>query len=358
MTIKLVVKSEKFGENETAKTFTFDDVLITLGNSPAASVSLEDAGVAQEQAVIVNENKQPLFINRNKGTILNGAEIEQGVQYNLRSGDRIGIGAYQIYVVIVAENELPPTTYLNPQFQSVAAEIVQPEPKQIADVSIEAAKDKLDARSFKDILKGLRKEEDQYYFQITDADGAKRRITIESDELVLGWSDEQNLLTSNRSAAISQSAAIVRKDWSGITIYPSGAEAVLLNNALLEAGTLLRNNDKIVFSRRLTGAATQTAALIFCEPAALVELNQILPQDLLTNAREIGKTGEIAVEPEPQPEELELPRAVSAGEATPTKKKKVANSRIFGYFTAIQIIIMIVGTIFLAIFTYLLLEIF
>ena len=70
----------------------------------------------------------------------------------------------------------------------------------------------------------------------------------------------------------------------------------LVNDALLEAGTLMRNGDKVVFSRRVGENMTQTATLTFCEPAALVELNQILPQELLTNALEVRKTGEIAVD--------------------------------------------------------------
>lgn len=356
MTIKLVVKNEKLDAGSAAKTFTFDELLITLGSNPAASVALIEPNIAHEQAVIINENGQPLFINQNRGTILNGSELDQGLQHNLRTGDSIIIGSYQIIVVLLDANAAANAVgkIAEPDFNT-ALRFEQPDPKLLAAESPEVAEDKFDARTFKDILKGLRKEEDQYYFQITDADNAKRRLAIAVDEIVLGWNNEDNLLFSNQIAVIDQPQAVVRKDWSGITIYPNGEEAVLLNDSLLEAGTLLRNGDKVVFSRRSGDNSTQTATLVFCEPAALVELNQILPQELLSNALEVSKTGEIEVEPEPAPETVEALPIEPVGKPAPPKTRFV-NQLILGYFYPAEIIIMLVGSLLLGVLVFLLLE--
>lgn len=360
MTIKLVVKNEKLDAGSAAKTFTFDELLITLGSNPAASVSLTEPNIAHEQAVIINENGQPLFINQNRGTILNGSELDQGLQHNLRTGDSIIIGSYQIIVLLDAnhvadagENAAEPNFNSTPQIEQPAQKLLAAEPELIA--AEEIVEDKFDARSFKDILKGLRKEEDQYYFQITDADNAKRRLAIAVDEIVLGWNNEDNLLFSNQIAIIDQPQAVVRKDWSGITIYPNGEEAVLLNDTLLEAGTLLRNGDKVVFSRRFGDNAIQTATLVFCEPAALVELNQILPQELLSNALEVSKSGEIEVEPEPAPETVETPPIESVVKPKPPKVR-FANRLILYYYPA-EIIIMLAATILLGVLVFLTLSV-
>ncbi len=355
MTIKLVVKNEKLDAGSAAKTFTFDELLITLGSNPTASVSLTEPNIAHEQAVIINENGQPLFINQNRGTILNGSELDQGLQHNLRTGDSIIIGSYQIIVLLLDANHVAAAVnnVAEPDFDSTL-QIEQPDQKLLVAEPEEIVEDKFDARSFKDILKGLRKEEDQYYFQITDADNAKRRLAIAVDEIVLGWNNEDNLLFSNQIAIIDQPQAVVRKDWSGITIYPNGEEAVLLNDSLLEAGTLLRNGDKVVFSRRFGDNAIQTATLVFCEPAALVELNQILPQELLSNALEISKTGEIEVEPEPAPETVEASPVAPVVKPAPPKVP-FANRLILYYYPA-EIIIMLAATVLLGVLVYLLLE--
>lgn len=341
MTIKLVVKNDKEDTGSTAKTLTLEDLLITIGSGAAATVQLADAQIAPEQGVIVNENGHPLFINRSKGTILNGEEIEQGIQQELKNGDRLVIGSYNLIVEFESGH-----TSLQPEKNGVGAG---------QNGHALAAAGNSEVSSFADILSSLRQEEDQYYFQVNEADGAKRRLLIEADEIVLGWNDEEKLFTSNKELTVDQPQATVRKDWSGVTIYPNGEEAILLNNALLEAGTRLKNGDKLMFSRRLIDVGAQSLEIVFCEPAALIELNAILPQELLTNALEITQTGEIKIDQDAL-EALGGQNEIEAVDNQTEQKIKPRNPYYFGYFTRTEIVILTIGTILTTILTFLLLE--
>ena len=365
MTIKIVVNQENQSMGGLGETLILDDVLITIGSAGSANVKLSGGEVAPEQAVIVNENGQSLFVNQVKGTVLNGVELDKGFPHELKTGDRIKIGSYLL--VVELENHLSATDNNLPVVEDLAPAAIEhfeaekenerenenePEPPSQAILAPEP--NKLEIESFADILSSLRKEEDQFYFQLTEADGSKRRLLIESDEITLGWDVGNDIFLTNKDAGLDLPQAVIRKDWNGVTVYPNGNEAILLNGNLLEVGSRLKNGDKMVFSRAVE-AGTHTVALVFCEPAALVELNAILPQQLLSNALEANQSGEITVEVEPLTESPETETEQQALATAKTRGKK-KSPYYFRYFTLIEIIIMIVGTIFTAILTYILLD--
>lgn len=359
MTIKIVVNNENQGgggNSNSSQVLTLESVLITIGSANAANVKLSGGGIALEQAVIINENGQSLFINQAKGTVLNGKEIEQGFPHPLKSGDNVQIGTYQL--VIELENQyLKPIEMLPAENTSLATRDGfpdEPGSENFAEDSLHSGNNKLGVETFADILSSLRKEEDQFYFQLTETDGSKRRLVIESDEIVLGWDNAHNIFTTNQEATLDLPQAVIRKDWNGVTIYPNGNEAILLNSNLLEAGSRLRNGDKTIFSR-LTETGTSTVTLIFCEPAALIELNAILPQELLSNALETNQSGEITAENIPSESAVVevSQQKVLAGEKPAAKKP---SPYYFRYFMLTEIIIMIIATILTAMLTYILLD--
>lgn len=341
MTIKLILKNEANGSAETE--LLLDELLITIGNSPAATVSLDDAQIAPEQAVIVNENERPLFINQSKRTFYNGQEIEQGVQRELANGDTIEIGGYQLTAILSNNNFLPEN------------EVVAPDNLNGSENAFLASQsqEKIGVQSFADILTSLRKEEDQFYFQLLSESGQqKERIPIQSEELTLGWNAEEGSFSADREN-ITEPSAIVRKDWSGVTIYPQGDEAILINNAILEAGQRLKNGDRLLFTKKLSQATSREVTLIFCEPAALVELNSILPQQLLSTALETSRAPNF----DTRTETVQIATStVGADASAATGKSDVRNKRFFGFFTLAEILIMIVATILTAALTFLLLE--
>jgi pSer/pThr/pTyr-binding forkhead associated (FHA) protein len=346
MAIKLVVRNKERNSSSDEKTLTFNEMLVTIGSNQSATVFLADAKIAPEQVVIINEDEDQLLINQGKGTILNGHEIVEGLRYKLKNNDEVSMGSYSLTVLLLNNNNKESENYAEEQ----SSNLNLPSDTDLSGTEY----NKLDARSFADILTSLRKEEDQYYFQITDNDGAKRRLPIEDDDLVLGWSQETKIFTSEKQANIEKPEAVIRKDWSGVTLYPRGNEAILVNDVLLEASTRLKNGDKIVFTRRLNDVS-QMATLVFCEPAALHELNTILPQELLSNAFETLQSGQIKADPEEIKENKivnEKPPYVKSARKNTEKK----NKHYFGYFTTIEIVIMLFATIITAFLTFVLLE--
>jgi pSer/pThr/pTyr-binding forkhead associated (FHA) protein len=356
MTIKIVVKNENQNAGSFSQTLALENVLITIGSADAANVRLHGPGVASEQAVIINENDQSLFINQAKGTILNGEEIEQGFPHQLKNGDRVQIGSYHLEIELeshFAAEEMGSAANVNSLIKIDEFDN-ETKKKNLTEKPSHDKTNKLGAETFADILSSLRKEEDQFYFQLTEADGSKRRLIIESDETVLGWNTVNDIFSTNQETQLDLPQAIIRKDWNGVTIYPNGKEAILLNGALLEVGSRMRNGDKIIFSR-FVETGTHTVNLVFCEPAALVELNAILPQELLSNALQTNQSGEITIEPgfEQQFEaENHQPKSQEIGR----QATKPQSRFYFKYFVLEEIIIMIIATILTAALTYILLD--
>ncbi len=362
MTIKIVVTHENQSTGRSSETLIIEDVLITIGSSVTANVKLSGGGVAPEQAVIVNENGQSLFVNQVKGTILNGAELDKGFPHELKTGDRIQIGSYLLVIELgnhfseienkqpVEEIPTPVIESLIPALNNFENENEEGDPPQNS-LSVET--NQLGVETFADILSSLRKEEDQFYFQLTEADNSKRRLLIQSDEIVLGWDVINDIFLTSKETDLELPQAVVRKDWNGVTVYPKGNEAILLNGNLLEAGSRLKNGDKMIFSRQKE-VGTHTVTLVFCEPAALVELNAILPRQLLSNALETNQSGAITAEIESEEELKTEAHSKIPAASLPLDKEK--SPYYFRYFTLIEIIIMIVATIFTAVLTYILLD--
>jgi hypothetical protein len=301
MAIRVFVKNK----NRLIQTLLLNDLLISIGSAAEASVRLTDAQVAPEQAVIVNENGSALFINQSGGTIFNGAALEQGLQRELRDGDTISIGSYTLTFETNLSNA-----------------------PRAAEVRIESE------FSFADILNSLRNEEDEFYFEAANANDDKRRLIVSSSENFIVWNAAATELTLNGSseAAADNALAIVRKDFSGVTIYPCGEESVFLNEILLEVGTRLRNGDRLSFSPRKAAAN-----LIFREPAALLELHQTLPEDLISTAFESRQTAAFETQ-------------------TETFSQITDNRLYFGYFSLTEIAIMIFSTVLTAVLTFILLD--
>lgn len=368
MTIRIVVKNENQKAKSQSETFTLEDLLISIGSGNQATLRLVGAKIAAEQAVIVNEDKRPLFINQAKGTVLNGQELEQGFPHEITTGDQVRIGSYHLtielngkYLPEKTEDSLKGNLSEEKSFGGNGqTQVPNFDENLFAENDLTPPTTKLEAGTFADILSSLRKDEDQFYFQLIEQNNAKRRILVESDETVLGWNSVNNFFATDKETALDEPQAFVRKDWNGVTIYPNGNQAILINDALLEAGCRLKNNDKLVFSylSPTASGSVQTVTLVFCEPAALVELNAILPQQLVSSALETNYSGEITAvseinEPPPQsqPQRENVPTVLA--EVAPAKKK---NPFYFGYFMLTEIIIMIVATALTAVLTYVLLE--
>lgn len=370
MTIKVSVK--KLGDNNsTSDVRLLNDALISIGTSPQATIVLKGEKIAPEQCVVYNENGAPLFINQANGTILNGTEIRQGVQQPLSNGDTLQIGAYllkfeleQVRTSAVGANAAASAEPFRVAadeadkgvFEDIlSAELLsdgEEEPEQSVVSSDAPTAVNKETQSFADILNSLRKDEDQFYFQVEDADGAIRRIPIADEETRFGWSETQKAILPEDVAKIEYPLVSIRKDWGGVTVYPVGKTPVHLNGEILSAVTQLRNGDKLAFSNPTVKTNTIVSTLIFHEPAALVELNSMLPKQLISNALEVTQIPDTEVITDIAADIQ--PIAVPA--AAPPVVKSETRSRIFGHFSALEILIMIFATVVCGALTYFLLD--
>lgn len=143
-------------------------------------------------------------------------------------------------------------------------------------------------RSFETILNNLRTEEDSYHFRIIGGRDNGRRIVITKNEMQLGWENDGASLafSAERMATLR---ATVRKEWSGVDIHVITPSLVYVNDQPIEGVYRLRNEDQISLvappasgggGNNNSGAQRQQIIITFHEPASLVALSAMLPQNL------------------------------------------------------------------------------
>ena len=144
--------------------------------------------------------------------------------------------------------------------------------------------------------------------------------------------------------------AKIRKDWSGVVVYPQKKGDVWLNDETISEPSRLKNDDKIFLLSKEGAKLALETVIKFHEPTALLILDSILPKELPppvlldetakdSGAKEIDETDLIHTS--------RIPPIISE-----------AKKRIFGYFTVTEIIIMTIGTLITAAIIFLVLELY
>lgn len=357
MAIRLIIRRRDAGEGAAAAEQTFDGPIITIGSDPAASLHLEDPGIAPEQAIIIGGDEEPpLFINRAEGTLLNGESLAREARRPLSDGDTISVGPFRISFEtgngfrpgapvpgLGADDAAPPvrTTRETPAFPGDAPESAPPPAAEVAQPT-----------SFAAILDSLRTEEDTFYFQVETATLGRRRVPVEGAGMLLGWDRTGQNVACGDAASVSTARAVVHKDWSGVVLQPEGAGAAAVNGEPVEAARRLRNGDRVTLRPPNASAAFDPARnfFIFYEPASLVVLDSLLPAQQLpppVAAPPAGTEGAGALVPAPPPQ----PPAVRAAE-----RKPLTARTYFGYFTLGEVALMACATLAAAFIIFLILE--
>jgi hypothetical protein len=225
---------------------TFNGPRITIGNSPAANLSLNGSVRSGEQIIIVLEESEPHIINQAEGTALNGEMLALNLAHPIKHGDLLTIGTYKISIDFDAE-PLPGPGSKSP-------------------------------KSFAAILDSLRTDEDRFYFVIDDGTESGSRVPIEVEEMPLGW-DETGEYFCFDISSIADLVAIVRKDWSGVLLRTQTAFEITVNGEPLEDERRLRDGDRISLNPPARKAAHGTPlVLTFHEPTSLVILDSVMPR--------------------------------------------------------------------------------
>lgn len=335
----------------------FDDEIVTIGSDPAATLHLADPSIAPEQAIIIREDGRPLLINRAPGTFFNGEPLAREARRTLAAGDRMDFGPYGVGVAAV-EGESEEAARYDARYEDGSR--AQADERDAADsrsgVEAVAPVDKGDAqssqqpqgRSFAAILDSLRTEEDSFYFVVESSSG-RRRVRLEAAETMIGW-DETGRRISCDAAVVAAARAVVRKDWSGVVALPLSPGLILVNGETVEAPRRLRDGDRVTLLR-VSVHEPEDACLVFHEPASLVVLDTLLPQQQTHALPAKGAAETASAEASTLVRQPTAAVELKAGLASPER-------RYFGYFTPLEVLVMVVGTLVTAAIIFIILELY
>lgn len=352
---------------------TFAGSRITIGNDPLASLCLNGSVLSAEQIVIIDGETEPKVMNQAEGTSLNGEVLALNECRPLRDGDLLSIGTYRISIFLnrdpSAANDDPPVPRDDPSFASrngashsqfggdSLEEFLQaPENKfntsngeSIETVLPDTNHRLRPSKSFAAILDSLRTDEDRFYFVVEGGDQSGVRISIELEEMPLGWDESGENLCFNISA-IADLCAVVRKDWSGVILRTPTASDVTVNNEPLEDERRLRDGDRLLLKAPIKdGMANSQVVLVFREPTSLVILDSLMPrvpplrEDAASQSTEIGVSGGVA--------RLDINRP-----AQKLASLIKSDKEYFVVFTFVELSLMAVGTIVGAVIIFLILN--
>ncbi|HEX8355498.1 MAG TPA: FHA domain-containing protein [Pyrinomonadaceae bacterium] len=355
MAIRLIIRRRDAGQGATPAEHTFDGPIITIGNDLAASLHLSDRAVAAEQAIIISgDDEPPLFINRADGTLLNGEPLAREARRPLSDGDIISVGPFVISLGSDNGFAAATTPGLGPgavdanDGRRPAAE-TPPTPDAAAP---EAGT--FPPTSFAAILDSLRTEEDTFYFQVETATGGRRRVPVEGTGMLLGWDATGQNVACGDAGAVATARAVVHKDWSGVVLQPEGSGAAAVNGEPVETARRLRNGDRVTLRPAAASAGVDPARnfFIFYEPASLVVLDSLLPQQQLpppVAQPPSAAAGSAAGALVPAP-------ASSPPAVRPPGRAPLTSRTYFGYFTFGEVALMACATLAAAFIIFLILE--
>jgi len=339
MVKRLLVKRRKKILSELTQEIPANGI-ITVGNDTSATIELKDDSIAPEQFVIVCEDDSMTLLCRVDGTAVNGEILSQGALHNLQFGDEITVNAYTLTADAGETNG------------HLKAEKTEVQPLSVEDAkpaeTAPAPTEKFE-RSLSDVLENLRSEE-KFYFLIKEPNIENRRVYVENEEMWLGWNAQGECVISAEPDEIELRRAQIRKDWSGVVLYPQKNGNVWVNEETLSEPHRLKNDDKIFLSAKEGGKLNLETVIKFHEPTALLILDSILPKELPPpilldeTANDIGA------------KEIDESDLIHSSRIPPVQTQRKRN--IFGYFTIAEIIIMAIGTLITAAVIFLILELY
>lgn len=202
-------------------------------------------------------------------------------------------------------------------------------------------------RSFADILDSLRTEEDSFRFEIVSATRGHRRVVVDKAEMLIGW-DETGGQVSCDAASVRAPRACVRKEWGAVFVRPHGPGTVEVNGEPVEASRRLRDGDRLTLLPTAVAAGPRETFLVFHEPAMLVALDSLLPQQWPPPVS--PAPGAAGAEANQEPPASRAFEPVPAAGPCPVSPRQ----SYFGYFTFGEVAIMSIGTFVAAVLIFML----
>lgn len=311
--------------------------IISVGSDASSTIRLENGTVAPEQFVVACDGGRLTLLARADGTSINDETLPAGSLRDIHAGDVISAGGYNF----TNESEENATALLA-QAALVVDDLAPEIPIPVQGLAREDRPMTFEG-GLSEVLSNLRAEE-RFYFQIENGSGDHQRVYVEKEEMWLGWTPKGKCVLSIDTTDIAVPRAQIRKDWSGVVLYPLQMRGIWLDNQFVSKPHRLKNED--LFSL-LTSDGKRVAPdlqIRFHEPTALLVLNSILPKEL---------PPPVSIERLEEP--LQVSNTVSPALSSQVPEKKFL---LFGYFSLTEVLIMAVGTIVTAILTFLILVLF
>lgn len=359
MSKKFLVKNQEKVVPELAREVP-ENGIFTIGNDSSATLKLTGEQIAPEQFVIVCETNQVTLMCRADGGQINGQNLPQGSLHNLQPKDTVSVGDYTLVFDTAESVEAILTSFAkNGSAQENSANSsTQPKKQKSRKTPNEQSPTPGSRRSLNDVLEELRSDE-KFYFQVEDAAGEKRRFYVETEETWLGWSAAGECVVGKNTADIETPRAQIRKDWSGVVLYPLQPDAIRLNSEILTEAHRLKNDDQLILLAQNKAQFDETITIKFHEPTALLVLDSILPKKLPppVSLKTIAETADSSTQSSADDEATERQTIQSTARREISKdKSKSKTPRIFGYFSLTEIMVMTVGTLIAAVFIFFVLE--
>ncbi len=310
--------------------------IISVGSDASSTIRLENGSVAAEQFVVACDGGRLTLLARADGTSINEEALPAGSLRDLHVGDVVSTGGYAFTnetsddaAALIAKAELL-------DFQP---EVPMPKdalPREDRPMTFEGG---LSA-----VLSNLRAEE-RFYFQIENGSvDEHQRIYVEKEEMWLGWTQKGKCVLSIDTTEITVPRAQIRKDWSGVVLYPLQQRGIWLDNQFVSKPHRLKNDDLFSLLSSDGKRVVSNVQVRFHEPTALLVLNSILPKEL---------PPPVSIENLERPSELVVRDSPGVISASPKRK-----FLLFGYFSIGEVVILAFGTVVTAIITFLILVLF
>ncbi|MBI5495030.1 MAG: FHA domain-containing protein [Deltaproteobacteria bacterium] len=236
MAVKLNVRMEMPGKEPKEYAYDFDQEIITLGRDSNNDIQIPLTTVSRNHAKIVLEGGEYFLqdLNSTHGTTHNGKPVGQGGKKLLRSGDTIELMHFRIQFVAEADKPL---------------EMGQSERTEM-----------LARRMVQEVLSSIGGGTEAPYLRVMNGPDEGKRFELGDGvgEVVIGRATECDFCIND--ANISRRHALVRKDWSGITVEDLGSKnGVCINEKKIEKAAPLKDSDEISLG---------AVKLVFIDPTA------------------------------------------------------------------------------------------
>ncbi|HVF51863.1 MAG TPA: FHA domain-containing protein [Pyrinomonadaceae bacterium] len=354
MAIKLVVKRSNAGAaTPLHEEWWPSGSFYSIGSGANANLRLNGAGVASEQAVIMEEYGRPVLMSTAEGTEFNGESLGNQARREITHGAQLRLGGYVVSFLLSpddapddATGPLASTPFRRDEGLHSATTPLTPTPTPPPTPLFS----KTTQNGVKEFLANMHNEDfvHKYYFFIQGGARDGERILLNTATVMLGWDESGQNISSEPSAAGARAVVQYNVATFEVTVNPQSAGMVAVNNELIEQTRTLVEGDEIRLAPTAITEPSNMSVLVFHEPP-LVDLFPA-HHEKRTDAL---PTTTLALDPRDAGTQALTPRAP----VLPEKAGLFSSERkLFGYFTTLNIIMFVLVILLTSVLTFFLLE--